>query len=188
MKESTIALLLILTFGAEALAQEGKKECLWEPKTGKGAVSTLTLAAESGEKLKVEVPEGCGKYTKYECSQWKGPGGAEAVHFKAFEKKGGPAFEAFAAVEKGEWKLVWSGVTGLTGEYGERQGIFLDYEPPAPGSKDLYPVLYRLDERVQLCGFGPAPIDVKMYDPKSASFRPVTFDRLRPGRSLRAAS
>ncbi len=129
MKSSLMALApgvllsIVLFSTGPVAAQEGKKECLWEPKTGKGEVSTLTLVTESGGKLKVDAPDGCGKYAKYECSQWKGPGGAEAVHFKAFEKKGGQAFEAFAAVEKGAPRLVWSGVTGLSGEYGERQPV-----------------------------------------------------------------
>lgn len=162
-----------------ARSTEVKKQCLWSPASGKGGESKLTVVVESGKKVEVAAPDGCGKFTKYKCTEWTGPKGAEAVHFRAFKKKGGRAFEAFFAVEKDGPKLVWSGVTGLAGEFGERKGLFLDYEPPAKGSKNLYPILYSLDERVQLCGFGMVPLDVGMYDPKSASFRPVVFDRLR---------
>jgi HEAT repeat protein len=166
--------LFLLAFAPAAFAQEGKPDCKWAP-----AKSKLTVVAASGAPLVVEAPEGSGSFTKTACDEWKGPQGAEAVHFRAYEKKGGTAFEAFVALKKEGPALAWSGLTGLQGEFGERQGTFLDYEPLAKDAKDLVPILYTLDERVKLCGFGLAPLDVRMYDSKSAAFRPVSFDRLR---------
>jgi HEAT repeat protein len=166
--------LVLLVFTPAAFAQEGKPECQWAPATSK-----LTVVAPSGVSLAVEAPAGCGAFTKTACDEWKGPQGAAAVHFRAWAKKGGTAFEAFVALKKEGPAPVWSGLTGFQGEYGERQGTFFDYEPPGKDAKVLVPILYTLDERVKLCGFGLAPLDVKMYDPKSAAFRSVSFDRLR---------
>ena len=166
--------LFLLAFTPAAQAQEGKPDCQWAP-----AKSKLTVVAPSGASLAVEAPEGSGAFTKTACDEWKGPQGAAAVHFRAWEKKGGTAFEALVALKKEGPALVWSGLTGLQGEFGERQGTFFDYEPPGKDAKVLVPILYTLDERVKLCGFGLAPLDVRMYDPKSAAFRSVSFDRLR---------
>ena len=154
------------------------KACSWIPSKTKGKKAKLTITAGPGETLAIPIPLDAGSFGSYECKRWNGPDKAEAIHFRAFEKKGG-AFEAFVDVYKGKAKLVWSGMTGLAGEFGERQGFFLDYEPAGAGSKTTVPILYFLDERVKLCGFGPAPIHVSMYDSQTSMFRPVSFDRLR---------
>ena len=155
------------------------KACSWIPSKTKGKKAKLTISAGPAEALAIQVPQDVAGFSSYECKRWNGPDKAEAIHFRAFEKKGGRAFEAFVDVYQGKAKLVWSGMTGLTGEFGERQGFFLDYEPAGAGLKTTVPILYFLDERVTLCGFGPAPIHVSMYDSQTTLFRPVSFDRLR---------
>jgi len=158
----------------EAGAQQAGVECQWEPASGKAKIT-----AEDGKALTVEVPEASKGFSKYKCMQWKGPKGEKAIHLRVFKDEAGPGFEALVAEGKDGLTLVWSGLTGLVGEFGERKGYFIDYEPLTKGGKDPYPILYLLDERVKLCGLGLAPLDVKMYDPGLMKFRPIVFDRLR---------
>ncbi|MFH1436072.1 MAG: hypothetical protein ABIJ56_10180 [Pseudomonadota bacterium] len=171
--------LFFLAFPPHARAGDKDKACSWIPSKTKGQKAKLTIAGGPGEALAIPVPLDAAGFGSYECMRWNGPDNAEAIHFRAFEQEGGRAFEAFVDVYEGKAKLVWSGMTGLTGEFGERQGFFLDYEPAGAGSKTTVPILYFLDERVTLCGFGPAPIHVSMYDAQTTLFRPVSFDRLR---------
>jgi HEAT repeat protein len=90
------------------------------------------------------------------------------------------AFELFVGVQAGgSLTVVWEGKTGLAGEYGERWGWFLDAEPVNPGGDEEVPILYMLNEQVELCGHGMVPLWVRMYDPASQTFRPIGFDRLR---------
>jgi HEAT repeat protein len=158
----------------DAAAQKEAMECQWEPASGEAVIT-----ASPGKKLTIEAPEASKGFSKYRCLRWKGPKGEKAIHFRAYKEESGPGFEAFVAEGKEGLTPVWSGLTGLTGEFGERKGYFLDYEPLTKSGKNPYPILYLLDERVKICGFGLAPLDVKMYDPGLMTFREIVFDRLR---------
>jgi len=157
---------------------EGNLTCKWILDEKRGGSLQVVIEDVDGEKLEVPCTfEECASMLDYECKRWKGSGGATAIHFRAFGDKKGRAFEVFIAKSQGSMRVVWSGLTGFSGELGEREGYFLDYEPVSGSS--LYPILYRLDERVQICGFGPAPLEVKMFDFQTSSFRSITFDRMR---------
>jgi len=176
MKATTSVCIFAILVAHGGPAAAAGKNCLWSPAGTQTQGASLTIVTDKGKELKIEVPAEGSSFKESECNVWQG----EAVHFRAFDKGSpGAAFESFVALEEGGPKLVWSGMTGFAGEFGERTGTFIDYEPPAGGSKTLYPIIYTLSESVQICGFGPAPLNVKMYDPKSSTFRPVSFDRLR---------
>lgn len=135
-----------------------------------------SIVIEHGEgRLAHEAPPGGWDTKGLACTAWQG----KALRL-VVPGQGAAAYEIFAALDPdGNVTLVWEGTTGLAGDYGERWGWFLDWEPTKPGGQDAIPILYALHEQVRLCGHGMVPVYVKAYDPASLSFRPISFDRLR---------
>ncbi|MBW2262122.1 MAG: hypothetical protein JRG91_09130 [Deltaproteobacteria bacterium] len=137
--------------------------------------STSVRIEHGASGLERQVPPGTWNAGALECRAWQG----KAVRL-VLPSSGGEAFEIFAGLDGGGvLTAAWEGRTGLSGDFGERWGWFLDWEPKVPGSKTLVPILYALHEQVRLCGYGMVPLYVRLYDPASLAFRPVSFDRTR---------
>lgn len=128
-----------------------------------------------GSEVTLSPPEAAWSAGDLACEPWEQRGVRVVLPAQQ-----GRAYEAFVAVTKGQGPVVaWEGRTGLSGDYGERWGWFLDYAPMTPDGDDLVPILYVLHEQVKLCGYGMVPLWVRMLDASSGTFRPITFDRLR---------
>ncbi len=133
------------------------------------------IVADGSSEISRQAPAGSYDEDRLSCEPWE----KEAVRV-VLPSTSGTAYEMFVGISKeGSLVVAWDGMTGLEGDFGERWGWFLDAEPLSTGDSKSVPILYALHEQVRLCGHGMVPLFVKMYDPATASFRPVSFDRLR---------
>jgi HEAT repeat protein len=138
-----------------------------------GEVTSVRIV-HGAASLERTVPPGTWSVDGLGCQAWQG----KAVRLVLPSPATG-AYEIFAGLDGENLEAAWEGRTGMSGDFGERWGWFLDWEPREPGAKALVPILYALHEQVRLCGYGMVPLYVRLYDPASRTFRPVSFDRTR---------
>lgn len=123
--------------------------------------------------LERAAPSSRGSLVRYDLA-----GGWIAVHARV-PLEAGQASEAVLIKKPGRTKVdvIWSGLTGLTGDIGERTGVGVRFAD-LTGDGQVEIVTGQLSEMARICGREELPLLFRtVFDPGSGVFRPVLAKR-----------